>query len=40
MLVTLNVQTEQEPSDLTLANFLVENEGSRCVVVLDVSSPL
>lgn len=26
----------QEPSDSTLAEFLVENEGKRCVVVLDV----
>lgn len=27
----------QEPTDLTLAEFLKENEGQRCVVVLDVS---
>lgn len=39
-LVILSAQTLQEPSDLTLADFLVENEGNRCVVVLDVSPPL
>lgn len=27
----------QEPSSCTLAEFLIENEGKRCVVVLDVS---
>lgn len=27
----------QQPSQRTLAEFLVENEGKRCVVVLDVS---
>lgn len=26
----------EEPSELTLAEFLTENEGKRCVVVLDV----
>lgn len=26
----------QQPSDTTLAQFLMQNEGKRCVVVLDV----
>ena len=26
----------QEPSDSTLSDFLIENQGKRCVVVLDV----
>jgi hypothetical protein len=26
----------QDPSTITLANFLVDNEGKRCIVVLDV----
>ena len=29
----------QEPSDSTLSDFLVENQGKRCVVVLDVCDP-
>ena len=28
----------QEPSTNTLSQFLIENEGKRCVVVLDVRS--
>lgn len=28
----------QAPSSATLAQFLVQNEGKRCVVVLDVSA--
>jgi hypothetical protein len=30
----------QAPSKRTLAQFLIENEGQRCVVVLDVRKPL
>ncbi len=37
LLLTI-ISALQEPSSLTLADFLMENEGKRCVVVLDVSS--
>jgi hypothetical protein len=31
------INSLQQPSSSTLAEFLVDNEGQRCVVVLDVS---
>jgi hypothetical protein len=33
----IHLTSLQEPTNLTLAEFLLHNEGKRCVVVLDVS---